>query len=212
MDLDPQHLLRSYGYAAVLAAPLVESTGVPFPGETMLLLAAAYAATTGKLNPFLVVLCAAAGAFLGDNLGYGIGRGVGREILERLVRRLRVDPKRLGQLDRLFARRGGVAVLIARFVAVLRTVGALVAGAAGMPYRVFVTFNLIGAVAWAAAYGLLGYELGHAYHRLGGTVASVAGIVGIAVLVGLLLLAVLARRRLERWALGEPEEPSGPGA
>ncbi len=211
MDLSPDHLLHTYGYAAVFLAPLVESTGVPFPGETTLLLAAAYAATTGRLSIVGVVACAAAGATLGDNLGYGIGRAVGPQLLHRAGRWLRVRPERIELLHRFFLRRGGIAVVLARFIAILRTVGALVAGAAEMPYRVFLPCNLLGAAAWSTAYGLLGYELGDAYRHLGGTIASVAGIAGLSILLLLLLGVALARRRLERWAVGEPPSPGGRG-
>jgi len=207
LDLNPDHLLHAYGYAAIFAAPLVESTGIPFPGETILVAGAVYAAVTGRLNLAEVVAAAAAGAILGDNLGYGIGRAVGSRLLERFGGWVRLSPKRLQLLQRFFVRRGALAVFVARFIIVLRTFGALVAGAAQMPYRKFLLFNALGGAAWATAYGLLGFELGRAYNRFGGTVSWFSIGAGIALLLLAALAVVLARRRLERWALGD----DGPG-
>lgn len=208
LNLNPEHLLNAYGYAAIFAAPLVESTGIPFPGETVLVAGAVYAAGTGRLSIVGVIAAAAAGAILGDNFGYGIGRFLGRELLERYGRWVRLNPRRLALLNRFFARRGPLAVVVARFIAVLRTFGALTAGAAQMRYRIFVLFNALGGAAWATAYGMLGFELGRAYSRYGGTVTTVGLLLGVALLVVVVLALVLARRRLERWALGEPEVPA----
>ncbi|HUY09122.1 MAG TPA: DedA family protein [Candidatus Dormibacteraeota bacterium] len=206
LDLNPSHLLHAYGYAAVFAAPLVESTGIPFPGESILVVAAVYSATTGRLSLVGVVAAAASGAIMGDNLGYGIGRLFGQRLLIRFGGWVRLTPARLALLHRFFENRGPLAVFVARFIAVLRTFGAIVAGAAPMRYRTFLVFNALGGAAWATAYGLLGFELGRAYHRLGGTLSWIsvgAGIVVLALAVGGL---VLARGRLERWALGDPED------
>ncbi|MGH7643628.1 MAG: DedA family protein [Candidatus Dormibacteria bacterium] len=210
LDLSPDHLLHAYGYAAVFVAPLVESTGIPFPGETVLVVAAVYAATTGHLSIAGVVLAAAVGAIMGDNLGYGLGRLFGHRLLLRFGGWIRLTPPRLSQLHRFFEHRGPLAVFVARFVAVVRTFGAIVAGAAEMRYRTFLLFNALGGAAWATAYGLLGFELGRAYHRFGGALTWISVGAGIALLALLALLAlglIVARSRLEHWALGDPDEP-----
>lgn len=211
IDLNPSHLLHAYGYAAVFAAPLVESTGIPFPGESVLVVAAVYSATTGRLSLVGVVAAAAAGAIIGDNLGYGIGRLFGHWLLIRFGGWVRLRPERLALLHRFFQKRGPLAVFVARFIAVLRTFGAIVAGAAQMRYRTFLIFNALGGAAWATAYGLLGFELGRAYHHFGGNLTWVSVGAGIAVLLLAVSGLVLARGRLERWALGDPEDlpPSG---
>jgi membrane protein DedA with SNARE-associated domain len=203
LDLNPDHLLHVYGYAAVFAAPLVESTGLPFPGETVLVLAAVYAATTGRLSLVGVVAAAAAGAILGDNLGYGIGRLAGRAVLERFGRWVRLDQRRIALLHRFFEHRGPLAVFVARFIAVLRTFGAIVAGAAEMRYRTFLAFNALGGAVWATAYGVAGFELGRLYNRFGGALNWFGVAAGIVVLLLVAASVVFARRRLERWALGD---------
>ncbi len=212
LDLSPDHLLHAYGYAAVFAAPLIESTGIPFPGETILLVAAVYAATTGRLSVVGVVAAAAAGAILGDNVGYGLGRLFGHRLLVRFGGWVRLTPERLLLLHRFFEHRGPLAVFAARFIAVLRTFGAIMAGAAEMRYRTFLIFNALGGSAWATGYGLLGFELGRAYDRFGGTLTWVGVGAGIALLVLAVGGLIVARTRLERWALGDPGNLPRPGA
>ncbi|MGC1185319.1 MAG: DedA family protein [Candidatus Dormiibacterota bacterium] len=204
LDLNPDHLLHTYGYLAVFASPLVESTGVPFPGETVLVLAAVYAATTGRLSLVGVVAAAAAGAILGDNLGYGIGRLAGHALLIRLASWVRIDRTRLDLLHRFFEHRGPLAVFIARFIAVLRTFGAVVAGAAEMRYPTFLAFNALGGAVWATVYGVAGFELGRFYHRFGGALSWVGVAAGVVLLLVLVVGVIFARSSLERWALGEP--------
>jgi membrane protein DedA with SNARE-associated domain len=203
MNLDPSQILHTYGYLAVLLAPMVESTGIPFPGETVLIAAAAYSAETGRLDLPVVIAAAAAGAIVGDNFGYGIGRLFGRAVLERWGSKVGLTETRLRLLDRFFKRRGPLAVFVARFVAVLRTFGAILAGAGEMRYPTFLFFNALGGAAWATAYGLLGYELGRAYQRLSGTIGAAAVVIGVAAIVAFVAILFLARERLERWALGD---------
>ena len=203
MNLSPDHLLQTYGYAAVLAGPLLESTGVPFPGETLLILGAAYSADTGQLSLPVVILCAFGGAVLGDNLGYGVGRLLDRELVARWGARVGLTPRRQQLIQRFFERRGPLAVVVARFIALLRTFGALLAGVGEMPYRLFLPFNILGGAAWATAYGLLGFELGHAYQQASGAVGAATLALAVAAAVVILAGVFFFRRRLERWLLGE---------
>ena len=203
MNLNPDHLLQTYGYAAVLAGPLLESTGVPFPGETLLILGAAYSADTGRLSLPVVILCAFGGAVLGDNFGYWVGRLLDRELVARWGARVGLTARRRQLIQRFFERRGPLAVVVARFIALLRTFGALLAGVGEMPYRLFLPFNILGAAAWATAYGLLGFELGHAYQQASGAVGAATLALAVAAAVLILGGGVFFRRRLERWLLGE---------
>src|SRR6266436_2822832 len=113
------HLLATYGYWAVLVFVAIESTGIPFPGETMLLIAAIYAGTTHQLSIPLVILAAASGAIIGDNIGFWVGR-------EGRYRLLDERKLKLGQY--LFLKHGGKVVFFGRFVAVLRAWAAFLAG------------------------------------------------------------------------------------
>jgi membrane protein DedA with SNARE-associated domain len=93
------HLLSTYGYAAVFLIVGAESVGIPLPGETMLTVAAIYAGTTHRLNILGVIAAAAAGAIIGDNIGYLIGRSGGYRLLRRYGRYIRVDESRLKIVD-----------------------------------------------------------------------------------------------------------------
>src|SRR6266704_2852045 len=104
------HLLTTYGYWAVLLFVATESTGIPFPGETMLLVAAIYAGTTHLLFIPLVIVAAASGAILGDNLGFWIGREGGYRLLRRYGRYIRLDERKAKLGLYLFRKHGGKVV------------------------------------------------------------------------------------------------------
>src|SRR5919202_3857968 len=108
--LDLTHLLSVYGYWAVLVAVGLESTGIPFPGETTLLVAAVYSGTTHRLNIVGVIAAAAAGAILGDNLGFWVGREGGFRLLRRYGTYIRLDERKLKLGQYLFHQPGAKAV------------------------------------------------------------------------------------------------------
>ena len=204
LGFDLTHLLTAYGGWAVLVFVAIESMGIPIPGETMLLVAAAYAGATGHVPIVVVIAAAAAGAILGDNLGFLIGRIGGLRLLRRYGRYVYLNERKLKVGRYLFQRHGGKAVFFGRFVAVLRVFAAFLAGANRMPWRRFVLFNAAGGLIWAILMGLLGYALG----------ASVQGPLGIAtlalaasVVVGGIIVLQRNGKRLERAA-----EQAIPGA
>ena len=114
------HFLTAYGYGAVLLFVAIESMGIPFPGETMLLVAATYAGITYRLSLPLVIVAAASGAILGDNLGYWIGREGGYRLLRRYGRYLRLDERKVKLGQYLFRKHGGKVIFFGCFIAVLR--------------------------------------------------------------------------------------------
>ncbi|HET8657225.1 MAG TPA: VTT domain-containing protein [Longimicrobiaceae bacterium] len=154
--------LESYGYLGVGVGVLLESAGLPVPGETAVL-AAAFAASQGRLSLPLVVAVAAVGGVLGDNLGYWVGRWMGRPWLLHHGRWLMLTPARLARMDRFFDRFGAAAIVVARFVTGVRVVAALAAGVAELRWRVFFLYNVIGAILWATAVGLVGFYFGHGW-------------------------------------------------
>src|SRR5229473_2012986 len=200
------HLLATYGYLAVLLFVTIESTGIPFPGETMLLVAAIAAGTTHQLSIALVIVAAASGAILGDNLGFWVGREGGYRLLRRYGRYIHVEERRLKLGQYLFLKHGGKVVFFGRFVAVLRAWAAFLAGTNRMRWPRFLLFNSAGGIVWATLYGLGGYFLGDNIHRLVGPVGIV-----LLVLAVLLILAgiVLVRRNEER--LEDEAERALPG-
>lgn len=157
---DVTYLIGRYGYGAVALAVGVESVGIPFPGETTLLAAAIYAGTTHHLSIAWVIAAAVIGAVGGDNIGFWIGREFGYRVLLRYGGYVRITEPRIKLGQYLFLRHGGKVVFLGRFVAVLRALAAVLAGANRMTWARFLAFNAAGGVVWAAAYGLGAYLLG----------------------------------------------------
>jgi len=203
---DLTHLLNAYGYWAVLLFVAIESTGIPFPGETMLIIAAIYAGTTHHLAIPFVIAAAAAGAILGDNLGFWVGREGGYRLLRRYGRYIRLEERRLKLGQYLFRQHGGKVVFFGRFVAVLRAWAAFLAGTNRMPWPRFLAFNAAGGIVWATLYGLGGYALGDNVHRLTGPVGLVAVALG-----ALAIVAAIVYLRRNEARLQEEAERALPG-
>src|SRR5260370_12194930 len=177
---DLLRFLATYGYWAVLLFVAIESTGIPFRGEPMLLVAAIFAGTTHRLSIPLVIVAAASGAILGDNLGFWVGREGGYRLLRRYGHYIRLEERRLKLGQDLFLKHGGNVVFFGRFVAVLRAWAAFLAGTNRMRWPRFLLFNATGGIVWATLYGLGGDFLGDNIHRLTGPIGPIT-----------LLLAVL---------------------
>ena len=178
-------IIAGYGYYAVFLVVMLESAGVPMPGETVLVSAAIYAGTTRGLDIRLVVVAAAVAAILGDNLGFWVGRRYGQDLLTRYGPRVGLDGRKQ-QLGRyLFKRYGGAIVFFGRFVALLRTYSALLAGANGLRPAVFFLWNAAGGITWACVFGFGGYLLGRGLERIAGPVGWIA--LGLAVIGGFVL-------------------------
>lgn len=191
-----QRWLVQYGYLAVFGLVAIESVGIPLPGESMLIVAAVYAGATGKVSILGVVAAAAAGAIIGDNIGYTVGRFGGWRLMRRYGHYVRITERKLKLGRYLFLRHGGKVVFLGRFVGVLRTYSAALAGANHMPFRRFFAFNASGGIVWAALYGL-------GYYYLAGIVDSLGTPFAVAViliaLVSAITVFVLIRRNVAVW-------------
>jgi membrane protein DedA with SNARE-associated domain len=154
-----QPLLQRYGYGAAFAAVMVEGMGIPTPGQT-LLMAGALEAAEGRMSIALLLILVTTAATVGNSIGYAIGRWGGR----RALNKLNVNPRRQQRLDDLFKRRGGVVILLARFLDGLRQLNGIVAGVLQMPWWTFTAYNVAGAVLWTCGWGLGTYYLGRDIH------------------------------------------------
>jgi membrane protein DedA with SNARE-associated domain len=199
-------LLSNFGYAAVFALIGIESLGIPVPGETMLVTAAVYAGATHKLAIAAVIAFAIAGAVIGDNIGYAVGRRKGLRLLVRHGAKIRIKESHLKVARYMFDRHGGKVVFFGRFVAVLRTYAAFLAGVGQMHWRRFLAFNAAGGILWALIFGLAGFYGQKAFERLS-TPINVA--LGVAGLCGLVIGTLLVRRRTEK--LVDMAEEAYPG-
>ncbi len=184
--------LASYGYAVVFVLVMLESLGLPVPGETALVAAALFAGSTHQLGIGWVIVAAAAGAIVGDNIGFTLGRRIGTTLLSRHGHRVRLNERRLRIGMWLFRHHGGKVVFWGRFVAILRTYAAFLAGANRMPWPRFLVSNAAGGILWATAFGLGYYAFGDVFERVGTAIDIALGVAGA---VAVVAFVVWARRK-----------------
>lgn len=180
------------------AVVLIESTGIPFPGE-IVLVAAAIAASQSKLDvgPLEIGLAAAIGASIGDSIGYGLGHRYGDRLFVWLGRRFpkHVNPDVLAYAEYIFNKYGVFAVFLGRFVALLRIFAGPLSGSLRMRYRLFLPANVLGAICWAGGTSYLVFYLGSVAETYLKSFSYVG--LGLAVVFGL-AASTLLRRRVER--------------
>ncbi len=182
----PQNL----GYPVLFVLVMVESMGVPVPGETAIIFSG-IAANAGNLSIELVIVVAAAAAIIGDNIGFEIGRHGGRALLEK-PGRFATERRRMLEIgDPFFAKHGAKAVFLGRWIVGLRVWAAWLAGASEMRWRSFFVWNAAGGICWATSVGLAAYFGGKAVE---GVIAKV-GLYGGSAVVAVLLIAVFIHRR-----------------
>jgi membrane-associated protein len=194
---------HNLGYPALVLLIMLESGGVPLPGETALITAAVLA-SQHRLQIAVVIALAAAAAIVGDNVGYLIGRKGGRWLLLRPGPFSHHRARVLKVGEPLFARHGSKAVFLGRWILGLRTWASWLAGASRMPWPSFSLWNAAGAISWATTIGLVAYYAGHSAT---GTIAlfGVAGLTSTLAAPGVLLARRRHRRRHQ--ALAPPPGP-----
>jgi membrane protein DedA with SNARE-associated domain len=174
------HLVERYGLFAVALLVTLEGIGLPLPGETAIVTAAAFAAR-GSLSAVGVAIAATIGSVLGGSEGYWIGRIGGRRLLVRHGHWIRLDAERLARTEKYFVRHGVKTVFFARFVALLRIFGSLMAGVAHMPFLTFSAVNLAGGFVWAATFSVIGLVFGKNVSRLDDYIQQIT--IGVTVIV-----------------------------
>ena len=195
-------LVHHYGLLALFLLVMLESSGIPLPGETALVTAGIFA-SRGDLVIEEVILVAAAGAIVGDNIGYWLGREGGNRLLDGVGPLRRWSAPGREWAERYFEKHGPKTIFIARFVAVLRVTAAWLAGISRMHWWTFFVWNAAGGICWALLVGLIAYFFGHAaadaigrYGLFGGLVIGALGVVA-------LLGVHFWRKRLMRTGAGE---------
>src|SRR5262249_30747524 len=156
---------------------------IPMPGETALVTAALYAGTSHRFNLMSLLLVAATAAIIRDNLGYLAGRVVGLRLGVKYGSSLCVRETRRNVARELFMPHRGTIVFFGRFIAILRTYSALLAGINRMGWHYFLVMNALGGVCWALTFGISAYVFGAQITRL-------AGFVSILLLAGAIALVI----------------------
>lgn len=199
------HLVSNYGYGAVFVLVAIESLGIPLPGETALIAAGIVAGHSHQLSPWLIWGIAAAAAIIGDNIGYLIGDKGGYRLVRRYGSKIRIDQAKLKVGRYAFARHGGKVVFFGRFVSVLRTYAAFLAGTNKMRWRRFLPANAAGGILWSGIYTWASYEAGNTLRRVSGKIDLV--LAGVAVVVIVVIVIAVRRKTKQLEAVAEEAYP-----
>jgi membrane protein DedA with SNARE-associated domain len=189
--------IDQYGYIAVALLVAIESMGLPLPGETAVVTAAAFAAT-GGVSPVGVAIAAVVGTVVGGTGGYWLGRWRGKALLARYGHWLWLNERRVQRAESYFERHGMKTVFFGRYVVLLRIIGSLLAGMMHMPFLRFSIVNLAGGALWAVTFTMLGFLFGENLPRLHRHLGEAALVVTVVVIVA----GTIYWTRRRRQALG----------
>ena len=183
---DASGTLGAWAYPAVGGLAFLETgafVGLAIPGETAVVVGGVVASNgEAELIPLIGLVWIAATA--GDLVSFLLGRRYGRALVERHGKRMRLDERRVRRVEGFYDRHGGAAVLLGRFVGVVRAVSPFIAGSSGFSLRRFLPWSLLGALLWAGTFTLVGYAFSESFASSGDMAARVA--------LGAALLAALA--------------------
>jgi membrane protein DedA with SNARE-associated domain len=188
------HWLSTLGYIAVALFVGIEGIGIPLPGETMLITAAVFAAA-GHLSIAGVIAAAAVGAIVGNCIGFGVGWFGGYRLLRRFGKYVRLNEPQVKVGRYIFMRYGSKVVFFGRFVSILRTYLAFLAGANRMPRPRFLLAITAGAVVWATVYGVGAYALGSQISHLSAPVEiALIALAVVAIIAGIIFIRFQGKR------------------
>jgi undecaprenyl-diphosphatase len=208
--------LGKWTYLAVGVLAFLETgafIGLIAPGETTVIVGGLVAGQ-GQISLLLLIAIVWSCAVLGDITSFTLGRRLGRDFMVRHGARVKITEERLEQVEDFFDRRGGMTILIGRFIGLVRAIAPFIAGASHMPLRKFLPYDVLGAGLWASTFCLLGYVFWRSFDQLTAWVSRglfafglvVALIVGIVFLVRLQRSAEL-QRRTKRWIAVQLAKP-----
>lgn len=189
-----KHLIETFGTIGLLVTIFAESCLIFFlPGDT-LLFTAGLLASQGKLNVGVVLIGSFIAAVAGNQVAYAIGNRVGPALFKPESRLFKMEY--VHRAEEYFERFGSRTIVLARFIPAVRTFAPILAGIGTMRYRVFVTFNVVGALLWAVGVTVLGYTLGKTVHGIDRYLLPV--IIVIAVVSAVPVVLEIRRNRRER--------------
>ncbi len=213
--LNPQQLISAFGLIGIMAMVFAESgllIGFFLPGDSLLFTAGLLVAADKYLHYplWLVIGAICIAAIAGDQVGYLFGRKVGPSLFRKPDARL-FKQRYVTQARGFFERHGARSIVLARFVPLVRTFAPIVAGTAGMRYRTFVIYNIVGGVAWAVIVTLAGYFLGHLPVVADNIEVILVGIVAVSFIPVAIELLRARRRRTAAAQADQDPQPSATG-
>jgi membrane protein DedA with SNARE-associated domain/membrane-associated phospholipid phosphatase len=199
--LDVGRALGTWTYLVVGVLAFLETgafVGLVAPGETTVIVGGVVAGQ-GEISLSILIAITWTCAVAGDLASYTAGRKLGRAWLLRHGERLKITEERLGQVERFFERRGGVTILVGRFIGFVRALAPFIAGTSRMPLRRFLPYDVLGAGAWSATFATLGYVFWHSFDQLTTYVSrGLFAFATVIVVVGALVALVQLRRDPEK--------------
>ena len=165
---DAGEALGKWTYLAVGLLAFLETgafIGLVAPGETTVIVGGLVAGQ-GQISLLLLIAIVWTCAVLGDVTSYALGRRLGREFMVRHGERVKITEERLEQVEAFFERRGGMTILIGRFIGLVRAIAPFIAGASRMPLRKFLPYDVLGAGLWATTFCVLGYVFWRSFDQL----------------------------------------------
>jgi len=184
IDVHLAEITSTYGALsyAILFFIIFAETGFVFtpflPGDSLLFAAGAIAAL-GTLNPFLIFVIIGIAAILGDTANYWIGHFFGQKIINNP--RLPIKPEHIAKTQAFYEKHGGKTIILARFVPIVRTFAPFVAGIGTMEYKKFISYNIIGGLAWVSTFTFMGYFFGNLPAVKHNFSIVIFGIIGVSV-------------------------------
>jgi membrane protein DedA with SNARE-associated domain len=218
-----EHLIEEAGkalgkwtYLAVGLLAFLETgafIGLVAPGETTVIVGGLVAGQ-GRISLLLLIAIVWTCAVLGDLTSYALGRRLGRDFMVRHGDRVKITEERLEHVEEFFERRGGVTILIGRFIGLVRAIAPFIAGASHMPLRKFLPYDVLGAGLWATTFCVLGYVFWRSFDQLTAWVSRGLFAFGlfVAIVVGIVFLVRLQRsqelqERTKAWIVAQLEKP-----
>jgi undecaprenyl-diphosphatase len=195
--IDVGRALGKWTYLLVGLLAFLETgafVGLIAPGETTVI-AGGVIAGQGEISLLTLIGIVWACAVAGDLTSFYLGRRLGRDWLLRHGERVKITEDRLRTVESFFHRRGGVTILVGRFIGLVRSLAPFVAGTANMPLRTFLPYDVVGAGAWSATFCVLGYVFWHSFDRLTTYVSRGLLAFGTVVALGVALVVLVQLRR-----------------
>jgi membrane protein DedA with SNARE-associated domain/membrane-associated phospholipid phosphatase len=210
---DAGEKLGSWTYLLVGALAFLETgafVGLIAPGEFTILVGGVVAGQ-GRIDVIALIALVWACAVAGDLTSYFLGRRLGRGFMERHGPKVKITPARLAQVERFFDRHGGKAILIGRFVGLVRAIAPFLAGSSRMPLRRFIPYDVVGAGLWGSTFVVLGYIFWHSFDQVASIATKGALALGFAIALGFGNYAAVKwlreeqnRQRATAWIEGQP--------
>jgi membrane protein DedA with SNARE-associated domain/membrane-associated phospholipid phosphatase len=215
--IDIGERLGNWTYLLVGALAFFETgafVGLVAPGETALLLGGLVAGQ-GQVDVLTMIAVVWACAVAGDLTSFYFGRRLGRAFMVKHGPKVQITEERLGQVERFFDRHGGKAILIGRFVGLVRAIAPFLAGSSGMPLRRFVPYDVIGAGLWGSTFVLLGYVFWQSFSQLVDYAKKGALALGAVIVLAVAIVWVFRwlrdadnRLRIRAWLERQAERPA----